>query len=188
VMNAIDLVVEGANAYGFEFRSQAEASAASSRIDLLMLAIAVAVVGMLLAFGVAYSFTRPIRHAMAISEEIAAGNFAADISTKRRDELGRLLVSLDKTQSALRAMHEAKERDRAEQLAILRAEVEDERRRNVETQTKVSEEQSRVVQLLAEGLETVSGGEGPWVQGLKSLTQDEKDRIVSRNLETLLGV
>jgi aminocarboxymuconate-semialdehyde decarboxylase len=27
-----------------------------------------------------------------------------------------------------------------------------------------------------------------WVQGLKSLTQDEKERIVSRNLETLLGV
>src|SRR5207248_9025843 len=27
-----------------------------------------------------------------------------------------------------------------------------------------------------------------WVQGLKSLTQDEKDRIVSRNLETLLRV
>src|SRR5882672_9556504 len=27
-----------------------------------------------------------------------------------------------------------------------------------------------------------------WVQGLKSLTEDEKDRIVSRNLETLLGV
>src|SRR6266403_249920 len=27
-----------------------------------------------------------------------------------------------------------------------------------------------------------------WVQGLKSLTQDEKDRIVSRNLETLFGV
>ena len=159
VMNAIDLVVEGANAYGFEFRSQAEASAASSRTDLLMLAIAVAVVGMLLAFGIAYSFTRPIRHAMAISEQIAAGNFAVEIASKRRDELGRLLVSLDKTQSALREMHEAKERDRAAQLAILRAEVEDERRRNVETQSKVSEEQERVVQLLAEGLETVSGGD-----------------------------
>jgi hypothetical protein len=25
-----------------------------------------------------------------------------------------------------------------------------------------------------------------WVQGLKSLTQEEKDRIVSRNLEALL--
>jgi methyl-accepting chemotaxis protein len=159
VMNAIDLVVEGANAYGFEFRTQAETSAASSRTDLLMLAIAVAMVGTLLAFGIAYSFTRPIRHAMAISEQIAAGNFAVNIASKRRDELGRLLVSLDKTQSALREMHEAKERDRAEQLAILRAEVEDERRRNVETQTKVSEEQERVVQLLAEGLETVSGGD-----------------------------
>jgi methyl-accepting chemotaxis protein len=159
VMNAIDLVVENANAYGFDFRSQAESSAASSRTDLLMLAVAVAVVGMVLAFGIAHSFARPIRHAMAISEQIAGGNFAAVISTKRRDELGRLLVSLDKTQSALREMHEAKERDRAEQLAMLRAEVEDERRRNVETQTKLSEEQGNVVRLLAHGLETVSGGD-----------------------------
>jgi len=159
VMNAIDLIVETANAYGFEFRTQAEQSAVSSRTDLLMLAIAVAVVGMLLAFGIAYSFTKPIRHAMAISEQIAAGNFAVEIASRRRDELGRLLASLDKTQSSLREMHAAKERDRAEQLAMLRAEVEDERRRNVETQTKVSEEQTRVVQLLAEGLETVSAGD-----------------------------
>src|SRR5262252_1556034 len=159
VMNAIDLIVETANAYGFEFRTQAEQSAVSSRTDLLMLAIAVAVVGMLLAFGIEYSFTKPIRHAMAISEQIAAGNFAVEIASRRRDELGRLLASLDKTQSSLREMHAAKERDRAEQLAMLRAEVEDERRRNVETQTKVSEEQTRVVQLLAEGLETVSAGD-----------------------------
>jgi methyl-accepting chemotaxis protein len=159
VMNAIDLVVEAASAYGFEFRSQAELSASSSRTDLLMLAIAVAVVGTLMAFGVAYSFTRPIRYAMAISERIAAGDFAAEISTRRRDELGRLLVSLDKTQSALREMHDAKERDRAEQLAILRAEVEDERQRNVDTQVQVSQEQTRVVQLLADGLGTVSNGD-----------------------------
>jgi methyl-accepting chemotaxis protein len=158
-MNAIDLVVEAASAYGFDFRSEAELSASSSRTDLLMLAIVVAVVGTLMAFGVAYSFTKPIRYAMAISEKIAGGDFAAEISTKRRDELGRLLVSLDKTQSALREMHEAKERDRAEQLAILRAQVEDERQKNIETQEKVSEEQSRVVQLLADGLGTVSGGD-----------------------------
>jgi methyl-accepting chemotaxis protein len=44
-------------------------------------------------------------------------------------------------------------------LAVLRAEVEEERRRNNETQTKISEEQTRVVQLLAQGLETVSGGD-----------------------------
>jgi methyl-accepting chemotaxis protein len=96
---------------------------------------------------------------MAISERIAGGTFDAEISTTRRDELGRLLSSMDRTQSALRAMQEAKERDRAEQLAVLRAQVEDERQRNVETQVKVSEEQSRVVRLLAEGLSTVSGGD-----------------------------
>jgi predicted TIM-barrel fold metal-dependent hydrolase len=27
-----------------------------------------------------------------------------------------------------------------------------------------------------------------WVQGLKSLTQEEKDKILWQNLETLLGV
>ena len=29
---------------------------------------------------------------------------------------------------------------------------------------------------------------GGWVQGLKSLTQDEKEKILSKNLETLLGL
>ena len=159
VTNAIDLVVEAASAHGFEFRSQAEAEASASRTNLIVLAIAAAAAGMLLAFGIAHSFTRPIRYAMAISEKIAGGTFDAEISTTRRDELGRLLSSLDRTQGALRAMHEAKERDRAEQLAMLRAQVEEERQRNVETQVKVSEEQTRVVQLLAEGLGTVAGGD-----------------------------
>ena len=41
----------------------------------------------------------------------------------------------------------------------MRAQVEEERQRNVETQVKVSEEQTRVVQLLAQALGTVSGGD-----------------------------
>jgi len=159
VMNAIDLVVEAASAYGFNFRSQAESEAAASKANLIVLVIATVVVGLLLAFGTAHSFTRPIRYAMAISEQIAAGNFTAEISSKRRDELGRLLSSLDKTRSALLEMQEAKERDRAEQLAILKAQVEEERQRNADTQAKVTEEQSRVVRLLADGLGTVSGGD-----------------------------
>jgi methyl-accepting chemotaxis protein len=159
VTNALDVLVEAASAHGFEFRSQAEAEASASKTNLIVLAIVAAVAGMLLAFGIAHSFTRPIRYAMTISERIAGGTFDAEISTTRRDELGRLLSSLDRTQSALRAMHEAKERDRAEQLAVLRAQVEEERQRNVETQVKVSEEQTQVVRLLAEGLSTVSGGD-----------------------------
>ena len=159
VTNAIDLVVEAASAHGFDFRSQAEAEASASRTNLIVLAIAAMVAGVLLAFGIAHSFTQPIRYAMAISERIAGGNFDAEIANARRDELGRLLSSLDRTQASLRAMHEAKERDRAEQLAMLRAQVEEERQRNVETEAKVTEEQTKVVGLLAEGLSTVSGGD-----------------------------
>src|SRR5215470_9013798 len=64
VANAIDVVVEGASAYGFDFRSQAESSASTSRTNIVMVTIAVVIVGMLLALGIAYSFTRPIRYAM----------------------------------------------------------------------------------------------------------------------------
>jgi methyl-accepting chemotaxis protein len=159
VANAIDLVVEAASAYGFEFRTQAEASAAASQTNLVLLAAAAVLVGMAMAFGMAYSFTRPIRHAMAMSERIADGNFTSRISTRRRDELGRLLASLDRTRAALREMQEAKERDRAEQVNVLRTEVEQERRRNAEAYAKVAEDQTRVVRMLADGLRSLSGGD-----------------------------
>ena len=55
----------------------------------------------------AYSFGRAIRNAMAISERVAAGNLSEKISTRRRDELGRLLVSLGRMQDALRNQAEA---------------------------------------------------------------------------------
>src|SRR4029079_19548333 len=61
----------------------------------------------LLALGTAYSFGRPIRHAMAIAARVAAGNLSEEISTNRRDELGRLLVSLGEMQTALRTQAEA---------------------------------------------------------------------------------
>jgi methyl-accepting chemotaxis protein len=101
VQQAIDTVVEYASAYGFNFRSEAEATAAKSRTNLILAAAVVIVAGLVLATMMASSFSRPIRHAMAISEEIASGNFSVQIVTKRRDELGRLLVSLDKTRESL---------------------------------------------------------------------------------------
>lgn len=166
VMSALDLVVEGASAYGFDFRTQAEASAVVSRDNLVMLSLLAVLAGAISAIGMAYSFTRPVRNAMAISERIAAGDFTAEISTKRRDELGRLLSSLSKTQSALREMHESRERDRAEQLAALRAQVEEERerveaerQRSIEAQARVTDEQASVVGTLADGLGMLSRGD-----------------------------
>jgi methyl-accepting chemotaxis protein len=81
-------------------------------------------VGILFSFGIAYSFGRAIRNAMAVSERIAAGNLWEKVSTTRRDELGRLLVSLGQMQEALqvqaedqRLAAESKDRDHANQIA-----------------------------------------------------------------------
>jgi len=124
VAGAIDRVVEDASAYGFEFRSQAEANVAALKSNLTILAVATGVVGFLLSLGIAYSFGRAIRNAMTISERIADGNLSQNISTARRDELGRLIVSLKQMQEALksqaesqRSAAEVKDRDHAGQVA-----------------------------------------------------------------------
>ncbi len=101
VGEALDLIAENAGAYGFNFRSDAEAAAAKSKTRLTVAGVAVMLAGLAMAFGIAASFSRPIYSAMALSEEIASGNFTAPISTNRRDEIGRLLVSLNKTRELL---------------------------------------------------------------------------------------
>ncbi len=101
VGEALDLIAENAGAYGFNFRSDAEAAAAKSKMRLTVAGVAVMLAGLAMAFGIAASFSRPIYSAMALSEEIASGNFTAPISTNRRDEIGRLLVSLNKTRESL---------------------------------------------------------------------------------------
>jgi methyl-accepting chemotaxis protein len=166
VQQAMDSIVEYASAYGFNFRSEAESNAASSKMNLILMGAAMVVVGLAFAFFMSASFSRPIRHAMAASEEIAAGNFSVEITTKRRDELGRLLASLDKTRASLDEMEKNKERERAEQLAVLRAQVEDERQKTVQTQNLAAEEQARraeelthLIGLLGDGLSRLSHGD-----------------------------
>jgi methyl-accepting chemotaxis protein len=166
VADQVDLVVEAASAYGFTFRSDSESMAAAARTELSTMALITVLFGLSLSVGIAYSFTRPIRQAMAISEEIAGGNFEVQISTKRRDELGRLLSSLDVTRSALRNMIQAQERDRAQQLDVLHSEVERARREaesansmSMEKQSKALEEQTRIVRALADGLGRLAQGD-----------------------------
>jgi methyl-accepting chemotaxis protein len=166
VSDALDAIVENASAYGFNFRSDAEAAASSSKTNLMLLTAVVIVAGLAMAFAMAASFSKPIRHAMAVSEEIASGNLAMQIKTKRSDELGRLLLSLDKTRASLAAMEATKERDRAEQLATLRAEIEDERQKALNTQNLAAEEQARVgremsdvIGIVADGLAQLSRGD-----------------------------
>jgi methyl-accepting chemotaxis protein len=121
---AIDQVVEDASAFGFEFRSQAEINVLALRSHLTVLAVTTGLVGILLALGIAYSFGRAIHNAVAISERIAKGDLSQNISVERRDELGRLLVSLGRMQESLRKQAESqrlaadvKDRDHANQVA-----------------------------------------------------------------------
>ena len=124
VAAAIDRNVEDASEYGFLFRAQAKAQVAGSQASLISLVILTVVAGILFSLGIAYSFGGAIRNAMAISERIAAGNLLERISTTRRDELGRLLVSLGKMQEALQMQAEnqrleaqSKDRNHANQIA-----------------------------------------------------------------------
>ena len=94
------------------------------RRNLIVLASVFGIMVIVLSLGIARSFMLPLRSAMAFSERIAAGDLSTNVRTSRRDEFGRLLVSLGKMQDALRAQAaaqrsgaEAKERDHATQVA-----------------------------------------------------------------------
>jgi diguanylate cyclase (GGDEF)-like protein len=99
---ALDDLVEMVAAYGYGFRMEAEASVSAMRTTMFMLSIGTALVGLMLAVAFAYSMSKPIFAAMRIAEHVAAGNFTDRITIKRRDELGRLLISLGVMQVSLK--------------------------------------------------------------------------------------
>ncbi len=200
VQDAMNTLVEYANAYGSNFRSAAETTTAQSKRNLMLLAGVCVLVGLGFAILMSASFSRPIRYAMSISEAIAGGNFAVAVKTKRRDELGRLLASLDKTRAALDEAEKNKERERAEQLAILRAQVEDERQRTLVTQNEAAEAQARTAQelthligMVGEGLERLSEGDltarmdEPVSEAYRKL-QHDFNATVERLAETVSGI
>jgi methyl-accepting chemotaxis protein len=100
---AVDDLVENVAAFGFDYRTEAEKAVAEARTTMLGIAIGTALIGLVLAVAFAYSMSKPISAAMRIAERVAAGNFADQIDTRRRDELGRLLKSLAVMQASLKA-------------------------------------------------------------------------------------
>ena len=100
---AFDDLVETVAAYGVEYRMEAEAEIATSRTTLLALAAATTLIGILLAISFSRSMSQPISEAMQVAERVASGNFTDQITSRRGDELGRLLRSLAAMQSHLKA-------------------------------------------------------------------------------------
>jgi len=99
--DAIDMVAENASIYGVNFSAAAQRAAEKAKISLIIIGVISVVAGLAAAIMMAASLNRPIRYAVEIAEAIANGDFTVKIVTKRRDELGRLLTSLDKTRSSL---------------------------------------------------------------------------------------
>ena len=171
VAEAIDLAVEEASAYGFEFRSAAESSVTASRRNLIILATVTGVVCILLSIGIAYSFSRPLQYAMTFSERIAAGDFSSDVGTSRQDEFGRLLGSLATMKDALRMQREAehsaaeaKERDHAGQVV---------RRKQLEEQI------AQFRDAVGAMLDTMTERMNHTAQSLSSIAKDANDRANS---------
>jgi methyl-accepting chemotaxis protein len=88
VAEAIDDVAEAAAAYGFEFRTDAETIVAGSRTTLTALAIATVLLGMVLAFGTAYSLTKPLAILVGLLQRLARGEEVEITGIGRRDEIG----------------------------------------------------------------------------------------------------
>ena len=68
---------------------------------MLALAIAAALAGGLIAWLVARSVTRPLAHAVEITDQIAEGDLSQSIESDSRDEVGQLLSSLARMQASL---------------------------------------------------------------------------------------
>jgi methyl-accepting chemotaxis protein len=138
----IDIAVEGAKAYGFEFME-----ASRSQIDTARnLTMAVGAAAVLLGIGLAVLLARDIlgalNDAVSVAGTIAGGDLTNRRKFDRMDELGRLLNSLDQMRRSLLEQHERE--------AFLAHNAEEARRKALQDMADtVEREASRAVEQVA---------------------------------------
>ncbi|HEY1542304.1 MAG TPA: HAMP domain-containing methyl-accepting chemotaxis protein [Xanthobacteraceae bacterium] len=95
VDDALDVMAEGASAYGFNFRSTAETEARFARLAFLIMVIAAVVVGVGSATITAFSISRPVVATTRVMHTLASGDYGIDIpGAGRKDEIGQMAESL----------------------------------------------------------------------------------------------
>ena len=82
----------------------ADATVSNSQTLLLGLSGVALLLAIALGWLITRSITRPVGDAVKIAEKIAAGDFNMKINTAARDEVGQVLVALDKAVNAVKAM------------------------------------------------------------------------------------
>jgi methyl-accepting chemotaxis protein len=146
-----------AEAQGLAKRELATIGAAESQAQWLLgggviLALAI---GLILAFLVGRSITRPVLQLVDAMRRLASGDHEAAVpATERRDEIGEMSKAVLTFKEA--AIEKVRlERESAEQAAAAEAE----RLRNEEMRERHAAEQQAVVEALAQGLESLSKGD-----------------------------
>lgn len=122
VDDALDVMAEGASAYGFNFRSDAEAQAKFARTTFLAIALATLLVGAACAALTAYSISRPLVATTNVMGTLASGDYGVAIpGIGRKDEIGQMARSLTVFKDSLlegeRARHERGEQVREAEAA-----------------------------------------------------------------------
>ena len=82
----------------------ADDMANSSERLLMVLAVVAALLAVAMGFFITRSITRPVGAALGVAEKIAAGDFDMKIDTSAKDEVGQVLVALDKAVTSVRTM------------------------------------------------------------------------------------
>jgi len=122
VDDALDVMAEGASAYGFNFRSEAESEAQFARKTFIAIALATLLVGAACAALTAYSISRPLVATTNLMRALANGDYGVAIpGLGRKDEIGQMARSLtvfkDGLLEAERARHERGEQAREAEAA-----------------------------------------------------------------------
>lgn len=76
----------------------------------ILLMILSAIIGALTAFFITRSITGPVAQGVSLAEEIAKGDFSAELNLDRKDEIGQLAASLDHMVTSLRRQTNVAER------------------------------------------------------------------------------
>jgi len=103
-LGAIDELVRYQTELVNEAGRNSEATVASSQTLLLGLTGAAVLLAMLMGWLITRSITRPVGEAVKIADKIATGDLSMKIDTSRRDEVGQVLMALDKAVAAVKNM------------------------------------------------------------------------------------
>jgi methyl-accepting chemotaxis protein len=138
-----------------ELKTSSEASVSSSIGTALTASGAALVIGLFFAWFIGRGILRPVISLTNAMDALARGDLKSEVAgSDRGDELGQMakavLVFRDAGREKVRLEAEAAEQRRA---------AEEERRRNETAQKVAAEQQARVVESLAGGLKSLSGGD-----------------------------